>query len=169
MAKCLTKPWKLMGSVCDTAQSFLGLGNGPQVLHSTPNKRCSDPNDTFHPNAFSGRFSFSEATHASWTKEHGTFNSGTVVIAKCPIPAPFTCHRMPPRSGLMILFATLTTCQLLFDVRLVLRTETLLCSLVHNFNTALSKVRIFTKRTCLTVSFAAATAGENPRFLCKSL
>ena len=52
-----------MASVCDTAQSFLGLGNGPQVLHSTPNKGCSDPNDTFHPNAFTGRFSFSEVTH----------------------------------------------------------------------------------------------------------
>ena len=33
--KRLTRSWKMMACVCDTAQSFLGLGKGTKVLYST--------------------------------------------------------------------------------------------------------------------------------------
>ena len=93
--------------VCDAAQSFLGLGKGTQVLYSTSNKRSTlcDPDNTFHANAFSGRFSFLKE-HTCWPKKNTTFHSRTLVFARPPIPAPFTCCPMPPRSGLMNLFAT---------------------------------------------------------------
>ena len=46
--------------VRNAAQSFLRLGKRTQMLYSTPNKRSTlcDPDNTFHTNAFSGRFSF---------------------------------------------------------------------------------------------------------------
>ena len=107
--KRLTRSWKLMASacVCDAAQSCLGLGKGMQVLYSTSNKRSTlcDPNNTFHTNAFSGRFSFLKQQTCG-PKKNTTFHSRTLVFARPPIPAAFTCCPMPLRSGLMNLFAT---------------------------------------------------------------
>ena len=92
--------------VRDTAQSFL-LAKGTQVLYSTSNKRGTlcDPDNTFHTNASSGRFSFLNQ-HTCQSKKNTTFHSRTLVFARSPIPTPFTCCPMPPRSGLMNLFAT---------------------------------------------------------------
>ena len=81
--------------VRDAAQSFLGLGKGTQVLYSTSNKRGTlcDPDNTFHTNAFSGRFSFLNQ-HTCRSKKNTTFHSRTHVFARSPIPAPFTCCPM---------------------------------------------------------------------------
>ena len=100
-----TRSWKLVASVCvcDIAQSFLGLGKGTQVLYSTSNKRSTlcDPDTTFHTNAFSGRFSlFLQHTRAG-PRNTPPFHSRTLVFARSPIPAPFTCCPVPPRSGLI--------------------------------------------------------------------
>ena len=80
--------------VCDAAQSFLGLGKGTQVLYSTSNN-CStlcDPDNTFHTNAFSGRFSFLEATHVpAQEKHHLSFSNPCV----CQISNTITIHLLP--------------------------------------------------------------------------
>ena len=133
--------------VCDAAQSFLDLGKGTQVLYSTSNKRSTlcDPDNTLHTNAFSGRFSFLKQ-HTCRPKKNTTFHSRTLVCARPPIPAPFTSCPMPTRSGLINFFATFSKSQLLFEVRLLrlfLHTETLFRRFVHNFDAALSQIRIF--------------------------
>ena len=96
--KRMSRSWKLTASVSAILQ---------QVLYSTSNKRNTlcDPDNTFHTNAFSGRFSFLNQ-HTYRPKKNTTFHSRALVFARPPLPAPFTCCPMPPRSGLMNLFAT---------------------------------------------------------------
>ena len=135
--------------VCDTAQSFLGLGKGTQVLYSAPNKRSSlcDPDNTFHTNAFSGRFSFlKQHTCPPREKHHLPFSNACV----CQTYNTSTIHLLPdaPKVGHDESLCAFSECQLLFDVRLVrlfLHTETLFYSFVHNFDTALSQIKIFEK------------------------
>ena len=102
----LTRSWKLMASVSAILHN-LGLGKGTQVLYSTPNKRSTlcNPDNTFHTNAFSGGFSFLKQ-HTCRPEKNTTKHSRTLAFARPPIPAPFTCCPMPPRSGFMNLFAT---------------------------------------------------------------
>ena len=143
--------------VRDAAQFFLGLGKRTQVLHNTSNKRSTlcDPDNTFHTNAFSSCFSFLNR-YTCRSKKNTTFHSRTLVFARSPIPTPFTCCPMSPRSGLMNLFVTFSKWQLLLDVRflrLFHHTETLFRSFVHQFDTALSQIRIFASclvRRCLS-------------------
>ena len=75
--------------VCDAAQSSPGLGNGTQVLYSTSNKRSTlcGPDNTFHTNAFSGRFSAQE-------KHHLSFSNPCV----CEISNTSTIHLLPNAS-----------------------------------------------------------------------
>ena len=83
--------------VCDTAQSFLGLGNGTQVLYSTSNKRSAlcDPDNAFHTDAFSGRFSFLGLAHLpAQGKHHLSFSSPCV----CQISNTSTTHLLPNAS-----------------------------------------------------------------------
>ena len=133
--------FKAHGScVRDTAQSILGLGNGTHVLYRRPNKSSalSNPHDTLHSNVpSSGRFAFLQY-YTGWTKKHTKFHPSFIVLARPPIPEPLACCPMPPRSGSMKFVAMFSKGQLLLKV--LLHTETLFCSLVHNFNTALSKM-----------------------------
>ena len=91
--------------VCDSAPSFLGLGNGRQVLYSASNKRSAfcDSNDTFSYERLQRSFLVLEVIHGP--KEHTTLHSRTLVFARTPVPAPFTCTPMPSRSGLTNFFA----------------------------------------------------------------
>ena len=122
------------------------FSDSERELCSTSNKRntLGDQDNTFHTKAFSGRFSFLKQ-HTRRPKEHTTFHSRTLAFARSPIQ--FTCCPVPPKSGLMSFFATFSKLQFLFDVRFVrlfLHTDTLFCSFVHNFDTALSQIKIFT-------------------------
>ena len=143
--------------------------NGPQVSHSTPNKGCSDPNDTFHPNAFTGRFSFSEVTHrldqgtrhlSFWNRCFcQVFNTSTIHLpsnaSKVGVD-DFVCDVNEVTAHLRC-----TPCLSHGDAALQPRPQLQHCTEQRND---------FHKSTCLTVSFAAAPAAErNPRFLCKSL
>ena len=105
--KRLTRSWKLMASVFAIDTIFFGLGKGTQVLRSTSNKRGTlcDPDNIFHANALSSRFSFLKQ-HTWGPKKNTTFHSRTLVFARPLMPARFTCCPMPPRSGLMNLSAT---------------------------------------------------------------
>ena len=149
--------------VCDIAQSFLGLGKGTQVLYSTSNQRSTlcDPDNTFHTNAVSGRFSFLKQ-HGRGPKENTTFHSRTLVFARSPIPAPFTCCPVPPRSGDELL------CDV-FEVTAPLRCT--LCTTLPPHGDAVLQLRPqlrhytepdqdFRKLTCLSMSFPAAIATE---------
>ena len=79
--------------VRNAAQSFL--------LHNTPNKRSTlcDPDNTFHTNAFNGRFSFLNQ-YTCQSKKNTTFHSRTLGHARFPIPAPFTCCPNVSKVGL---------------------------------------------------------------------
>ena len=75
---------------------FLRLGNRTKVLCSTPNKRRTlcDPDNTYHTNAFSGRFSFLNQ-YTCWSKKNH-FSSRNLCV--CKISNTNTIHLLPNAS-----------------------------------------------------------------------
>ena len=144
--KRLTRSWKLMAPASAMLHNlFSERERRCCTAHRTKISTLCDPDNTFHTNAFSGRFSFLKQ-HTCQPKKNTTFYSRTLVFARPPVPAPFTGCPTPPTSGLMNLFAPFPKWQFLFDVRLVrlfLHKKTLFRGFVHNFDTALSQIRIF--------------------------
>ena len=83
--------------VCDAAQSFLGLGKGTQVLYTTSNGRSTlcDPDNTFHANAFSGRFSFLKE-HTCWPKKKHHLSFSNPCVCQTSNTSPI--HLLPNSS-----------------------------------------------------------------------
>ena len=105
--KRLTRSWKLMDSVSAMLHNLFSDSERERrccTAHRTRSTLC-DPENTFHTNAFSGRISFLNK-YTCRSKKNTTFHSRTLVFARSPIPTPFTCCPMSPRSGLMNFFAT---------------------------------------------------------------
>ena len=105
--KRLTKSWKMMTAASAMLHNLFSDSETERrccKAHRTREVLC-DPDNTVHTNAFIGRFSFLKQ-HSCWPKEHTTFHSRTLVFVRSPIPVPFTCCQVPPRSGLMNFFAT---------------------------------------------------------------
>ena len=131
--------------VCNTAQLFLGLGMGTQVLYSTSNKRSNlcNPDNTFHTNAFSGRFSFLKQHVQAQETHHLSFSNPCV----CQLSNTSATHLLPNASkvGLDEIFPSHggATSQLHPQLR-------------HCTEPDLD----FRKLTCLSVSFPTATATE---------
>ena len=104
--KRLTRSWKLMDSVSAMLHNLLSDSEKERRCCTAYRTRTlCDQDNTFHTNAFSGRFSFLNQ-HTCRSKKNTTFLSRTLVFARSSTPAPFTCCPMPPRSGLMNLFAS---------------------------------------------------------------
>ena len=157
--KRLTRSWKLSCTIfsrtrkgnarCCTAPRTREVHS---VIQTTPFIRT--------PSAVVSRFL---KQHTCRPKKSTTFHSRTLVFARPPIPAPFTCCPMPPKSGLMNLFATF------FEVTAPLRCTP--CTALPSHRDAVSQLRPqfrhctepdqdFRKLTCLSVSLPAATATE---------
>ena len=135
--------------VCDAAQSFLQLG------------KCH-PDNTFHTNAFTGRFSFLKQ-HTCRPKKNTTLHFRTLVFARPPVPAPFTCCLIVSKVGL-----DESLCDV-FEVTAPPRCTP--CTTLLSHRDAVSQhrppVRHSTepdqdprKLSCLSVSFLAATTSE---------
>ena len=150
--------------VRDAAQSFLGLGKRTQVLHSTPNKKSTlcDPDNTFHTNAFSGRFSFlNQYTCRYQEKHHLSFSNPCV----CQISNTNTIHLLPNVSKVGL---DESLCDV-FEMTAPPRCTP--CTTLPSHGDAVSQHRPpfrhctepdqhLRKLSCLSVSFPAATATE---------
>ena len=148
--------------VCDAAQSFLRLGKRTQVLCSTSNKRSAlcDPDNTFHTNAFSGRFSFlNQHTCRPKKKHHFSFSNPCV----CQISNTSTIHLLPNVSKVGL---DESLCDV-FEVTALPRCTP--CTTLPSHGDAVSQLRPpvrhcigpdqdLRKLSCLLVSFPAATA-----------
>ena len=78
--KRLTRSWKMMASVSATLHNlFSDSERERRCCTARRNKRSTlcDPDNTFHTNAFSSRFSFLKQ-HTCRPKEHTTFHSRTL-------------------------------------------------------------------------------------------
>ena len=129
------------------------------MLYSTSNKSTlCDPDSTFSYARHQRSFLVLESTHVpAQEKHHLSFSNPCV----CQISNTSTIHLLPNASKR-------SKWQLLLDVRFVrlfLHSKTLLRSLIHNFTTALSQIKIFTKRLCLTVSLPVSSGALIKDFL----
>ena len=107
--KRLTRSWKLMASLSAMLHNLFSDSDRERqccTAHLTRSTLC-DPDNILHTNAFRGRFSFLKQ-HTCRRKKNTTFRFRTLVFARPPVSAPFTCCPMPPRSGMMNLAATLS-------------------------------------------------------------
>ena len=147
--------------VCDTAQSFHGLGKGTQVLCSTSNKRRTLRQHLSYER-LQRSFLVLEATHVPSQRTHHPSFSNTCV---CQISNASTIHLLPsaPQVGLGEF-----PCDV-FEVTAPLRCT--LCTTLPSHGEAVLQLRPqlrhctgldqhFRKLPCLSVSCPAATATE---------
>ena len=102
--KRLTRSLKLMDSVSAMLHNLFSDSERERrccTAHRTRESTLCDPDNTFHTNAFNGRFSFLNQ-YTCRSKENTIFHSRTFVFARSPMPAPFTCCPMAPRRDLTV-------------------------------------------------------------------
>ena len=100
--KRLTRSWKLMASVSAMLHSLFSDSERERrccTAHRTREVHICDPDNTFQTNAFSCRFSFLKQ-HTCRSQEKRHHSSRTLVFARPPIPAPFTCCPDDTKVGL---------------------------------------------------------------------
>ena len=132
------------------------------TAHRTREVPSCVPDNTFHTNAFSGRFSFLKQ-HTCRLQKNTTFHSRTLVFARPPIPAPI--HPLPDASKVGL---DESLCDV-FEVTAPDRCTP--CTTLLSHGDAVSQLRPplrhctepgqdFRKLTCLSMSFPVATATE---------